>query len=99
MQVWEVFFVPNSLKATSHSVFIYPNMFLIIFTYFLQACAPRYVYYIFMDRMDPVGMCFTARNNFRQIRAHRPCVESGRIVVLSGQIINSFFFSFPLTLV
>ena len=47
-----------------------------------------------MDRMDPVGMCFTARNNFRQIRAHRPCVESGRIVVLSEQIINSFFFSF-----
>ena len=47
-----------------------------------------------MDRMDPVGMCFTARNNFRQIRAHRPCVESGRIVVLSEQVINSFFFSF-----
>merc|ERR1719414_1918676 len=28
--------------------------------------------------MDPVGMCFSAKNNFRQIRAHRPCVESGK---------------------
>jgi hypothetical protein len=26
------------------------------------ACAPRYVYYIFMDRMDPVGVCYSARN-------------------------------------
>jgi len=46
------------------------------------ACAPRYVYYIFMGRKDPVGMCFIARNiisrnNFTSIRAHRPCVESG----------------------
>jgi hypothetical protein len=60
------------------------------------ACAPRYVYYIFMDRMDPVGMCFTARNNFRQIRAHRPCVESGRTVVSNLHYIN-FLFLFPST--
>ena len=64
--------------------------------FLLQACAPRYVYYIFMDRMDPVGMCFTARNNFRQIRAHRPCVESGRTVVSNLHYIN-FLFLFPST--
>lgn len=57
---------------------IYHNFFTDSIYFPLQACAPRYVYYIFMDRMDPVGMCFSARNNFRQIRAHRPCVESGR---------------------
>ena len=66
------------------------------FLFLLQACAPRYVYYIFMDRMDPVGMCFTARNNFRQIRAHRPCVESGRTVVSNLHYIN-FLFLFPST--
>ena len=49
----------------------------VLFLFLFQACAPRYVYYIFMDRMDPVGMCFSARNNFTQIRPHRPCVESG----------------------
>ena len=60
-----------------------------------QACAPRYVYYIFMNRMDPVGMCFSAKNNFRQIRAHRPCVESGRELFIFI-CINLFFFSFSL---
>lgn len=59
------------------------------------ACAPRYVYYIFMNRMDPVGMCFSAKNNFRQIRAHRPCVESGRELFIFI-CINLFFFSFSL---
>jgi len=46
------------------------------------ACAPRYVYYIFMDRKDPVGVCYSARNACSekrpQIRHHRPCVESGK---------------------
>ena len=60
-----------------------------------QACAPRYVYYIFMNRMDPVGMCFSAKNNFRQIRAHRPCVESGRELFIFTRI-NLLFFSFSL---
>ena len=80
----------------SEQFFEYIYIILICFLFFLQACAPRYVYYIFMDRMDPVGMCFTARNNFRQIRAHRPCVESGRTVVSNLHYIN-FLFLFPST--
>ena len=76
-------------------VLIYIILICVLF-FLLQACAPRYVYYIFMDRMDPVGMCFTARNNFRQIRAHRPCVESGRTVVSNLHYIN-FLFLFPST--
>ena len=50
--------------------------------FYFQACAPRYVYYIFMDRKDPVGVCYSARNACSekrpQIRHHRPCVEQGK---------------------
>jgi len=60
------------------------------------ACAPRYVYYVFMGRMDPVGMCFSARKNFSQIRAHRPCVESGRSFFTRTNFSNIFFFFFSL---
>ncbi len=42
-----------------------------------QACAPRYIYYVFMNRMDPVGVCFTARDNFEKFTTYRPCVELG----------------------
>jgi len=42
-----------------------------------QACAPRYIYYIFMNRRDPVGVCHIAKNNFKEFRQFRPCVESG----------------------
>ena len=65
-----------------------------LLSFSLQACAPRYVYYIFMNRMDPVGMCFSAKNNFRQIRAHRPCVESGRELFIFTRINFCFFFLF-----
>ena len=68
------------------------------FLFLLQACAPRYVYYIFMGRKDPVGMCFIARNiisrnNFTSIRAHRPCVESGIGCSNFEQIFLICFFS------
>ena len=78
---------PGSSRAAAKCANLYPNQIFNVlknskltycFFFSFQACAPRYVYYIFMDRMDPVGMCFTARNNFTQIRPHRPCVESGR---------------------
>ena len=40
------------------------------------------IYYIFMDRKDPVGVCYSARNACSekrpQIRHHRPCVEQGK---------------------
>ena len=53
-----------------------------LISFLFQACAPRYIYYIFMDRMDPVGVCYSARNACSekrpQIRHHRPCVESGK---------------------
>ena len=62
----------------------------------LQHDGCRYVYYIFMDRMDPVGMCFSAKNNFREIRSHRPCVESGR--KLFHYTYANFFLFFFLTL-
>ena len=69
------------------------------FPFSFQACAPRYVYYIFMDRMDPVGMCFTARHNFTQIRSHKPCVESGREMfsIFQRSISNllNVYFLFP----
>ena len=69
------------------------------FLFLLQACAPRYVYYIFMGRKDPVGMCFIARNiisrnNFTSIRAHRPCVESGIGCSNFEQIFLICFFLF-----
>jgi len=51
--------------------------YFLLFKYFFQACAPRYIYYIFMDRRDPVGVCHIAKKNFREFRRFRPCVESG----------------------
>ena len=65
-----------------------------VFFSLFQACAPRYVYYVFMGRMDPVGMCFSARKNFSQIRAHRPCVESGRSFFTWTNFSNIFFLFF-----
>ena len=74
----------------SHLAFITNKCFFFLFLF--QACAPRYVYYVFMGRMDPVGMCFSARKNFSQIRAHRPCVESGRSFFTRTNFSNFFFF-------
>ena len=75
-----------------------------LFIFVFQACAPRYVYYIFMDRMDPVGVCYSARNACSekrpQIRHHRPCVESGKAMRSETKIscprcANVYFFLFP----
>ena len=84
------------------------NTPIMLFNWFLifvfQACAPRYVYYIFMDRMDPVGVCYSARNACSekrpQIRHHRPCVESGKAMRSKTKIsfprcANVYFFLFP----
>ena len=84
------------------------NTPIMLFNWFLifvfQACAPRYVYYIFMDRMDPVGVCYSARNACSekrpQIRHHRPCVESGKAMRSETKIscprcANVYFFLFP----
>ena len=44
-----------------------------------QACAPRYIYYVYMNRQDPVGSCFIGKNNFNTFRQFRPCIGSGRV--------------------
>ena len=49
----------------------------LIFIFHFQACAPRYIYYVFMNRRDPVGVCHIARNNFTEFRHYRPCVDEG----------------------
>ena len=63
--------------------------------FLFQACAPRYVYYIFMDRKDPVGVCYSARNACSekrpQIRHHRPCVESGKAMRSNQTFMNKLF--------
>ena len=73
--------------------------------FLFQACAPRYVYYIFMDRKDPVGVCYSARNACSekrpQIRHHRPCVESGKAMRSNSKdswtnYSNVLFFLFPI---
>jgi hypothetical protein len=47
----------------------------------ILACAPRYIYYVFMNRRDPVGVCHVATRNNRTrqytFKKFRPCVESG----------------------
>jgi len=47
----------------------------------LQACAPRYIYYVFMSRLDPVGLCYTATGvddgALLRTKSFRPCVELG----------------------
>ena len=45
-----------------------------------QACAPRYIYYVFMNRQDPVGICFTGKNNFTEFRPFRPCIAPGTVL-------------------
>ena len=49
----------------------------LISIFHFQACAPRYIYYVFMNRRDPVGVCHIARNNFTEFRHFRPCVDEG----------------------
>ena len=97
----------NRIKnKTSYERFqIHQSCYLIDFFIFVfQACAPRYVYYIFMDRMDPVGVCYSARNACSekrpQIRHHRPCVESGKAMRSKTKIscprcANVYFFLLP----
>ena len=52
-----------------------------------------------MDRKDPVGMCYSTRSDFTHVRAHKPCVESGRVSfrgrIRPTTILIVLFFSFP----
>lgn len=58
-----------------------------------------------MDRKDPVGVCFSARNACSekkpQIRHHRPCVESGKAMrsdsskVYDHDVLMFISFSLP----
>ena len=42
-----------------------------------QACAPRYVWYSRnFKRREPIGTCYTARNNFEQFFEYSPCRTS-----------------------
>lgn len=45
-----------------------------------QACAPRYVYHQhkprIVERIEPVGTCFLAKNNFNEFHEFSPCRTS-----------------------
>lgn len=45
-----------------------------------QACAPRYVYHQHqpkkVERIEPVGTCFIARDNFKEYQEYSPCRTS-----------------------
>ena len=68
----------NCHGRNKHNVWMgfYPIICL-MFIFYFQACAPRYIYYVFMNRRDPVGVCHIARNNFTEFRHYRPCVDEG----------------------
>ena len=51
-----------------------------------QACAPRYIYYVYKNRRDPVGICYTGRLNSNQFRPFRPCVGQGKVEPLSNML-------------
>ncbi|CRL01774.1 CLUMA_CG014990, isoform A [Clunio marinus] len=42
-----------------------------------NACAPRYVYHQHhprkVERIEPVGTCFIAKDNFREYQEYSPC--------------------------
>ncbi len=35
------------------------------------------MYYLFVNRRDPVGACFAARDDFTRFARHRPCLRGG----------------------
>lgn len=45
-----------------------------------QACAPRYVYHQHqprrVERIEPVGTCFIAKDNFKEYHEYSPCRTS-----------------------
>ena len=46
-----------------------------------QACAPRYIWYSRnLMRREPIGTCFTAKNNFADIFEYSPCKTSKSIL-------------------
>jgi hypothetical protein len=53
------------------------SMTLIFSLFHFQACAPRYVYHQHnpskYERIEPVGTCFIAKDNFREIQEYSPC--------------------------
>jgi hypothetical protein len=53
---------------------------LITFLFSLQACAPRYVFHTLnprkVERVEPVGTCYIAKNNFQSYSEYSPCRTS-----------------------
>ena len=43
-----------------------------------QACAPRYIYYVYINKREPVGICYTGRLNSKKFKPYRPCVAKGK---------------------
>lgn len=76
------------LYAALHSIFVLPisfhllDVFFIFFSLFiyLQACAPRYVFHGTQPRkvvrVEPVGTCYLAKNNFTTYTEYSPCRTS-----------------------
>lgn len=79
------------LYAASHSIFVLLISFHLLDVYFfvhhfffsfiyLQACAPRYVFHGTQPRkvvrVEPVGTCYLAKNNFTTYTEYSPCRTS-----------------------
>lgn len=75
------------LKFMKHLPLIHLTNRLTSMTFFLiflfipfQACAPRYVYHQHqpkkVERIEPVGTCFIAKDNFREFQEYSPCRTS-----------------------
>lgn len=65
-----------------------------IFNFFFQACAPRYVFHQMhprkVERVEPVGTCFIARNQLTEFTEYSPCrtSKSRLITFFSIRILN-----------
>ena len=76
------------------------NIICFLLLFIFQACAPRYIYYVYLSRKDPVGVCYIARKNFTEFQRLRPCVDPGnkvfQTVFLCPVSSNFLFFVVPL---
>ena len=68
-------------RGHAENIFYELNIF-----FHFQACAPRYIYYVYKNRRDPVGICYTGRLNSNQFRPFRPCVGQGKVEPLSNML-------------
>ena len=81
-------FFPSLLSELVHSC---RNLFILVClqtNWSNQACAPRYVWYSRnFKRREPIGTCYTARNNFGQFFEYSPCRTSKELCTHD----NTFF--------